>query len=86
VNFAASGEPPTGINGLPTDMLAVRDGPLHIDPEPNGPLQISGNMEVLAGTGRMVCRITSARLCRCGGSATKPFCDGTHAKIGFKSE
>lgn len=86
VNFAASGEPPTGINGLPTDMLAVRDGPLHIDPEPNGPLQISGNMELLAGTGRMVCRITSARLCRCGGSATKPFCDGTHVKIGFKSE
>jgi CDGSH-type Zn-finger protein/uncharacterized Fe-S cluster protein YjdI len=81
VNFSASGEPPTG----KADMLPARDGPLDIVPLTDGPLQVRGNMEIISGTGRVVARLESARLCRCGGSGTKPFCDGTHAKIGFKS-
>src|SRR5215472_17298700 len=81
VGFSASGEPPTG----KTEMLAVRDGVLAIDPQTNGPLRVRGNLEILSGTGRAVARVTSAYLCRCGGSANKPFCDGTHAKIGFRS-
>ena len=81
VGFTASGEPPSG----KTDMLPVRDGTLAIEPELNGPLAVSGNLEITSGTGRVVARVTTARLCRCGGSSTKPFCDGTHAKIGFKS-
>jgi CDGSH-type Zn-finger protein/uncharacterized Fe-S cluster protein YjdI len=81
VGFSASGEPPSGR----TDMLAVRDGVLRIDPQTNGPLRVRGNLEITSGTGRVVARVESANLCRCGGSATKPFCDGTHAKIGFKS-
>ena len=82
VNFAASGEPATGN----ADMLAVRDGPLAIDPQTDGPLQVRGNLEITSGTGRVVARVLQAKLCRCGGSNTKPFCDGTHARIGFKSE
>ncbi len=81
INFDASGEPPTG----KADMLAVRDGPLYIDPQTDGPLRVRGNLEITAGTGRVVARIQSANLCRCGGSANKPFCDGTHMKNGFRS-
>src|SRR6185437_8590152 len=81
VGFSATGEPPSG----KTDMLPVRDGSLEIEPEVNGPLAVRGNLEITSGTGRVVARVTTARLCRCGGSASKPFCDGTHAKIGFKS-
>ena len=80
--FKASGEPET----QPSDPLEHRDGPLRISPLPNGPLAVVGNLEICAGTGRTVKRVTSARLCRCGGSSNKPFCDGTHVRIGFRSE
>jgi CDGSH-type Zn-finger protein/uncharacterized Fe-S cluster protein YjdI len=81
IGFVASGEPPTGS----ADMLPVRDGPLAVEPLTDGPLQVRGNLEITSGTGRVVARVTQARLCRCGGSANKPFCDGTHARIGFRS-
>jgi CDGSH-type Zn-finger protein len=66
-------------------MLEVRGGPLEVEPQLDGPLQVRGNLEITSGTGRVVARLTQARLCRCGGSANKPFCDGTHARIGFRS-
>ena len=81
IGFSATGEPPGG----KTDMLPVRDGVLAIDPQANGPLRVRGNLEIVSGTGRVVARVTSTYLCRCGGSANKPFCDGTHAKIGFRT-
>ena len=46
----------------------------------------AGNLEVVSGTGRTTQRTTKAFLCRCGQSANKPYCDGTHSKVGFKSE
>jgi CDGSH-type Zn-finger protein len=35
--------------------------------------------------GNVIREDTRLALCRCGGSANKPFCDGTHLKIGFES-
>jgi CDGSH-type Zn-finger protein/uncharacterized Fe-S cluster protein YjdI len=82
VGFIATGEPATQ-ESVP---LEHRGGLLEIEPLRNGPLRVSGNLEICAGTGRTVKRVTSAALCRCGGSANKPFCDGTHARIGFRSD
>lgn len=80
--FDASGEPPTGDK---TDMLAMRDGPVEIFPQADGPLMLKGNLEIVSGTGRVVARVEKAFLCRCGQSANKPFCDGAHKRIGFKT-
>ncbi|MDT8321846.1 MAG: ferritin-like domain-containing protein [Xanthomonadales bacterium] len=80
--FQASGEPAT----LPSDPLEERSGVLKITPLRNGPLEVQGPAEICSGTGRTVSRLLSTKLCRCGGSATKPFCDGTHQRIGFKSD
>ena len=81
VQFTASGEPPTG----KADMLPVRDGALEVDPQVDVPLQVRGNMEIISGTGRVVARLQSAKLCRCGASNSKPFCDGSHSRVGFRS-
>ena len=52
----------------------------------NGPYIVKGCDRLTnAGGGAIATRRVMA-LCRCGGSANKPFCDGTHAKIGFSGE
>ena len=51
----------------------------------NGPLEIAGSVGLTDSTGTE--RDTSEDpiyLCRCGQSANKPFCDGTHKKVGFQ--
>jgi uncharacterized Fe-S cluster protein YjdI len=50
----------------------------------NGPLMVYGNLSVKDSKGNMVTKSNVTAFCRCGGSSNKPFCDGTHMKIGFK--
>jgi CDGSH-type Zn-finger protein len=49
----------------------------------NGPLVVDGDFQLVDAAGNEV-PILKKALCRCGGSTTKPFCDGTHSKIGFQ--
>jgi CDGSH-type Zn-finger protein/uncharacterized Fe-S cluster protein YjdI len=80
--FVASGEPAN----RESQALELRNGPVNITPKLNGPLLVSGNLEVVSGTGRTINRVTKTVLCRCGQSANKPYCDGSHTRVGFKSE
>ena len=60
----------------------LQNGPLKIIPTRNGPLKFVGRL-MLSGADGRIRQSSDTCLCRCGGSGTKPFCDGTHNKIGF---
>ncbi len=52
----------------------------------NGPYLVKGPVLLLDAEGNEFrAERSSVALCRCGGSMTKPFCDGTHAKTGFRA-
>ncbi|MDJ0705476.1 MAG: CDGSH iron-sulfur domain-containing protein [Leptolyngbyaceae cyanobacterium MO_188.B28] len=70
-----TGEPSTGSGG-----------PLAIKAVKNGPLLIKGNVTIYSGSGRSSWRGDQVALCRCGVSENKPFCDGSHKKVGFISD
>ena len=61
---------------------SVTGGTLTITPMPNGPNRCQGPITVEDIDGREWSG-TTALLCRCGGSRSKPFCDGTHKRNGF---
>ncbi len=50
----------------------------------NGPLLITGNIEVVDGEGKPLPAKQPAALCRCGQSKIKPFCDGSHRACNFQ--
>lgn len=80
--FEATGEPVSADSETP----ASRSGELKLNPMPDGPIVFDGPAEFIAGFGRRITCKDRGALCRCGASENKPFCDGSHAKIGFKSD
>jgi CDGSH-type Zn-finger protein len=63
----------------PITIKVVKDGPLLISGE-----EMAGVTVVNAEGTPLEVRGKNLKLCRCGASSNKPFCDGTHSKIGFK--
>jgi CDGSH-type Zn-finger protein/uncharacterized Fe-S cluster protein YjdI len=79
IGFTATGEAATRAS----EPLGVRGGVLKLRPQRNGPLAVEGPLEICSGTGRTIHRVQRTVLCRCGASQDKPFCDGSHARVGF---
>lgn len=54
-----------------------------VEPRPNGPLFVRGAVRIVDPDGHLIREDTRVALCRCGASENKPFCDGSHLRIGF---
>lgn len=57
-----------------------------VEPRPNGPLYVRGRVRIVDAEGRLIREDTRVALCRCGASGNKPFCDGSHRRVGFTTE
>jgi CDGSH-type Zn-finger protein len=54
-----------------------------VEPRPNGPLFVHGRLKIVGAGGHVIREDTRFALCRCGASQNKPFCDGSHRRVGF---
>ena len=61
---------------------------IKVTPNNNGPLRLEGEFTICDPTGKEfgLAGRTVISLCRCGHSENKPFCDGSHKRVGFQSE
>jgi hypothetical protein len=66
------------------EEASLEHGELSIKLRANGPLKVDGEFELIGAFGQGVSKGTETALCRCGGSANKPFCDGSHRNNGFE--
>jgi 3-phenylpropionate/trans-cinnamate dioxygenase ferredoxin subunit len=56
-----------------------------IEVRKNGPYVVTGPVELKDADGNSYPVENRMALCRCGASTEKPFCDGTHSKVGFQA-
>ena len=86
----------TQINACPSGALsyymkneekaAMENTKAKIEVAINGPLLVHGDVTVKGKDGSEITKSPVTAFCRCGASANKPYCDGSHKKIDFKDE
>jgi uncharacterized Fe-S cluster protein YjdI len=67
-----------------TEEISSANAEQIVEVIPSGPLMIYGNIELKFKDGTTEKRYKVTAFCRCGSSNNKPFCDGTHRKMGFE--
>lgn len=73
------------LNDHPAEELSPSSKPdTIIEIMPNGPLLVHGLLTIKDQNGNETQKSKLTALCRCGASANKPYCDGSHNKIDFK--
>jgi CDGSH-type Zn-finger protein len=80
IGFADAGD------AAPVEPIAEINatGPVVFTPLPAGPLLATGPLTVQNAAKQTIAITTDTAFCRCGASANKPYCDGSHAAIGFQ--
>jgi uncharacterized Fe-S cluster protein YjdI len=55
-----------------------------VETMPNGPLLVYGNVTIKDSHGNLTQKNNVTAFCRCGSSGNKPYCDGSHKRVGFE--
>ncbi|MBT3251773.1 MAG: hypothetical protein HN729_02445 [Candidatus Marinimicrobia bacterium] len=85
-NHVKDGFKDPGAVGSKGDLNSDEGGRLEVNPIENGPILVTGNLDIHAGSGRKAWQGNKTALCRCGASKSKPFCDGSHKNIEFVTD
>jgi len=68
----------------PSEETGMSSKLLSITPLKNASLMLAGALEIRNAANEIIFHGDEAYLCRCGASKNKPFCDGSHSKVGFR--
>jgi uncharacterized Fe-S cluster protein YjdI len=72
-------------DGSPASPIEATEPPVTVHTRRDGPLYVRGPLRIVTEAGELVAEDERVALCRCGGTASPPFCDGSHKARGFSA-